>query len=1231
MKKKKALSSKGKQSWESSFPQSLSDQISLPICLLDKHGSIFFYNKLFTKIFEFHNKKLVGKNITQIFPELYLKNIRSIITSLQSDKSTAKKKLNTAIRRKIIKWTFTRIEQSAKNKLHFAAIGKEILEKSSNTYAANEDDFYQNTIFNSINDAVFIYDANNGKIFDVNETTCKMYGYKKEEMLQLEASQSSANVTPYTQKDFFNHLKKAKRGTPQVFEWLAKNKSGKLFWVEVHAKYSKIKNKERFVVTALNISERKVIEDNLRENETELQVIIDSTADGILAVNDRGKVIKANKRFAELWQIPHIILKTGDDNALLNFVLDQLVDPRQFLDKVQQLYQSKLEDLDILSFKDGRIFERYSQPLLMEDKVLGRVWSFRDITEQKRIEQAVSQAELKYRSLFVNASDAILLLTEDTFVDCNPKTEELFGCKREEILNRKPYEFSPPIQPDQRDSKQKALEKINAALSGEPQLFEWAHKKLDGTLFNAEVNLNRIEIDKKPMLQAIVRDITERKRTEEVLSNERTLLRTIIDLIPDAVYVKDVKGQKILANPKEVQFAGKKSEDEVIGKTDFDLYPESEAKRSNVEDRSVLHSGKPILNIEGKLIDGEGQLHWTLGSKVPLLDVHDKITGIVGLTHDITERKRAEEALKESENKYRLLVENAHDMVFTLNTDGFLKYISPSSKAFSGYDSIEENGEHFRKYFVDESQLRLAFLALTKIVQNHEPIVFEFLFRPKDRLPFWVEVVGNPIVNNGGVVEIHCIMRDINKRKEAEEKLVRSEEKYRELVENAREAIFVVQNSIIRFVNRTAIKMMERSEAEIIGHSLFDFIPVEDRKKIERLDYQLFNGEISESQREYCLHQKEGKIILLSVNSVFILWNGQAATLNFASDITLNKFAEEALQQSEKSYHGLFNSVAEAIYIHDSKGNFIDVNDGAVRMYGYSKEFFIGKNPADLAAGGMNDMNEAVAKIKKAFNGEPQQLEFWAKRSNGEIFLKDVHLTKGIYFGKDVIIATAIDITDRKKNEEKIKTTLAEKEVLLREVHHRVKNNLQAIIYLIEMQSDFIEDKQVKEFLMELQERARTMSLVYERLYQSEYLSSVEMQPFLESLTDNVLHSFSAEKRISTNVSAVDICLNVEIAMPCGLIVNELFTNCIKYAFPDKSVQDCQVGIQMELENNYCKLIIKDNGIGLPIGFDWTKAESLGLKLVNLWANYQLKGNIKVDLKHGTTFEISFPYPESKL
>jgi len=334
----------------------------------------------------------------------------------------------------------------------------------------------------------------------------------------------------------------------------------------------------------------------------------------------------------------------------------------------------------------------------------------------------------------------------------------------------------------------------------------------------------------------------------------------------------------------------------------------------------------------------------------------------------------------------------------------------------------------------------------------------------------------------------------------------------------------------------------------------------------------------------------------------------------------------ETSTDSELSYRNLFNTIEDAIYIQDEATAFVDVNNGAIKMYGYSREEFLGQTPEFLSAPGKNDLIKVKAQLAKASNGIPQQFEFWGKKKDGKIFLKDVKVYKGLYFGKNVLIAHAQDITKRKTEEDKMQAALAEKNVLLREVHHRVKNNLQAMIYLIEMQIEKLDDKKVQIFLREIQEQARTMALVYEQLYQSDYLAKVDMDGYLNNLVSNVIQAFGFDKDVSYQVAANNVSLDVEIAMPCGLIINELLTNSLKYAFPAEFEHTPVLNVEISHKDKLITISVSDNGIGLPNNFDWENTDSLGLKLVNFWIKYQLAGTIKVNIKNGTNFCISFFY-----
>ncbi len=224
----------------------------------------------------------------------------------------------------------------------------------------------------------------------------------------------------------------------------------------------------------------------------------------------------------------------------------------------------------------------------------------------------------------------------------------------------------------------------------------------------------------------------------------------------------------------------------------------------------------------------------------------------------------------------------------------------------------------------------------------------------------------------------------------------------------------------------------------------------------------------------------------------------------------------------------------------------------------------------------------------------------------------------------------------RKQAEEQIKAALAEKEVLLREVHHRVKNNLQALIYLIDMQAETIKDQKVLQALLDLQGRIRAMSLIHEKLYQAGDLAQINFGEYLEDLTSNLLYALGGGRSISLQVDAASLFINVNMGIPCGMIVNELVTNALKYAFPTDDVGAVgrdedrplrphpEIRVEFGMKDGEYVLMVSDNGVGIPPELDWRTTKSLGLKLVNLWAEHQLGGSIEVDIQHGTAFTIKF-------
>jgi len=299
-----------------------------------------------------------------------------------------------------------------------------------------------------------------------------------------------------------------------------------------------------------------------------------------------------------------------------------------------------------------------------------------------------------------------------------------------------------------------------------------------------------------------------------------------------------------------------------------------------------------------------------------------------------------------------------------------------------------------------------------------------------------------------------------------------------------------------------------------------------------------------------------------------------------------------------------------------------------------------GMTPGELAARSSEHIDRSLAcydpsdrpVIEAAFRrcaaeGQPYDLEFPLTRIDGRrIWIRT--MAHAVKKGHRIVsvIGNIMDITERKQVEEKIRSALAEKEMLLREVHHRVKNNLQAMIYLIDHRLDQVKDQESILILKNLREQARTIALVYEQLHQSVRISEVHMKEYIPMVATNIMQAFDTGRQIGLKAECEDIFLDIDQAMPCGLMVAELITNSLKYAFPPEYSGSPQINVELSEQENTCDLIVSDNGIGLPENLDPKTTRSMGLRLVSLWATHQMGGTIEVEMnKEGLTYHITFP------
>jgi two-component sensor histidine kinase len=228
--------------------------------------------------------------------------------------------------------------------------------------------------------------------------------------------------------------------------------------------------------------------------------------------------------------------------------------------------------------------------------------------------------------------------------------------------------------------------------------------------------------------------------------------------------------------------------------------------------------------------------------------------------------------------------------------------------------------------------------------------------------------------------------------------------------------------------------------------------------------------------------------------------------------------------------------------------------------------------------------------------------------------------------GETCVLSQLYDVTKYKRAEETIKASLQEKEVLLKEIHHRVKNNLQVISSLLDLQSIQVKEPKMLEMFRDSCSRVKSMALVHENLYQSKNYAKVNFSEYIESLIMNLFQVYGVKGDRITLEQELDVAaLNLDTAIPCGLIINELVSNALKHAFPDKNSGLISILFKVDKEQHYT-LIVRDNGIGLPSCFNINSLNTLGLQLVDILTN-QLEGTLELDRRSGTEFCIKFPLP----
>ncbi|SMO88622.1 PAS domain S-box protein [Fodinibius sediminis] len=875
-----------------------------------------------------------------------------------------------------------------------------------------------------------------------------------------------------------------------------------------------------------------------------------------------------------------------------------------------------------------------------------------------------------FKSIFDKALDIILVADDEgRFTQVNKTACKKLGYSREELLGMGVEDITYTPMQSYTDKKWENFQRTGTDEG------KYLLEAKDGTVIYTEY---RAIANVRPGQHlSILRDVSETIHIEEELQASEGRFKRLLDAAPDAIFVVDQQGEILYSNPEAESMMGY-SEEELVGNPIEMLVPE--LMREEHKDHCRRYTENPHkrpmgadLELSAIRKDGtEVPVDIMLGPLKENGEVHT-----LAVVRDISDFQEAQEKIRREQSFTKLLhsltkiANEAHglDKALEKSIQEICEFMDwPVGHAYkpandgSGefypadlwYLQDPETFEDFRRFTMgvrfSPGEGMVGDVIETgrpQWVRNaHEDPDFirrlpdiDLKIRACFGFPILVDekVVGILEFFSSKVLEEDALLLErmatighqlgrVYERYNAEKNLKRSEQKFKRLFDTSFDAILILGEEELIDCNRRAEELFRCSCNELTDHALNAFFPTiqpsgeasDDigNKKVK----QAFLGE--DQFFEWQFERQDGTCFEAEVSLIHMPLHGENCVQAIIRDITERKEKDRLLKKNMELFSQLFENAPVGLVLLDKDHSITRVNESFEEMFGYQLSELQNKD-VDSFLAPPERKQEARDITSRTLQGESFQIETIRQCKDG----KDVPVliaTVPVEIDEDIIAIFGIyvDISKRKEAEQQLKEQLEEKKILLAEIHHRVKNNLAVISGLLELQKDTTEHEEAYRSLQDSQTRIQSMGLIHEQLYQMELFSSLQFDEYIQNLGESVASSFiDSSKEISISYDTEPVELEMDQAISCGLLLNELLTNAFKHAFPDHA--NGHIKIAVHEEDGIVRLKVRDNGVGIPEEVKEGHNGSLGIKLIHTLTQ-QLGGEIEITQDNGSCFILTF-------